>query len=140
MDNIRTKFFTTQTDNIYRGNVYIVSLPKEKQYFVQSCEEGTRPCVVVSSQAGCMSAPVVMVCPITTKLKDLSCNVTVGWSQDGRTSQVLCNQIITVPREALQRYKGKISPDDMKKVDKAIKISLGVYDYASECKHVEGSK
>lgn len=135
MDSVRTKFITQPEQKIRRGNVYIVSLPKEKQYFVQSCEEGTRPCVVVSSPAGCISAPVVMVCPITTKLKELSCNVNVDWTADGRPSQVLCNQIITVPREALQRYKGKISPEDMKKVDKALKLSLGVFEYDSSSKY-----
>lgn len=110
---------------VNRGSVYYVNLPKEKVFY-QSCEQGERPCVVVSSNIGCKTSDIVMVCPITSKIKEHSCNVNVTWTANGKQCQVLCNQIITVPKSSLVRYKGYINNMEMREVNKAIIISLGI--------------
>ncbi len=129
-----------------RGTIYFVHLPKQTTQEPHSCEYGYRPVVVVSSHIGNKTSDIVMVCPITTKIKHLSCNVDIGWSKDGRPSQVLCNQIITMPQSELKHKCGYITLEEQKLVDIAMCIALGinidygkVKDYDSKRKYVKRS-
>lgn len=131
-----------------RGLIYFVKLPEHRGFLdaKHSCEYGYRPVVVVSSHAGNRTSDIAMVCPITTKIKDLSCNVKIGWSLDGRQSQVLCNQIITIPKSELRYKRGAITLEEQKQIDIAMCISLGinvnyneVKDYDCKRKSVERS-
>lgn len=129
-----------------RGNIYFVKMPEHKTILNHSCESGYRPVVVVSSHAGNRTSDIVMVCPITTKIKRLSCNVDIGWSNNGKQSQVLCNQIITLPKSALLYKRGFVTLKEQKQIDIAMLISLGinvnyneVQDYDSKCKYVPRS-
>lgn len=128
-----------------RGNIYFVRMPDHRAQ-THSCERGYRPVVVVSSHAGNRTSDIVMVCPITTKVKHLSCNVDIGWSMDTRQNQVLCNQIVTIPKSELMYPRGRISLEEQKKVDIALCISLGinidyseVRDYVNKRESVNGS-
>ena len=105
-----------------RGEIYFVRMPSAQG----SCQQGLRPVVIVSSEAGCRTNGVVMVCPITTKQKPLSCNVTINWSVNGAQSQVLCNQITTVSQDTLQDYVGSVSTDEQRRISIAMLISLGI--------------
>lgn len=110
-----------------RGDIYFVELPNAFGG-VNSVERGRRPVVVVSSDIGCRTAPVVMVAPLTTKIKRLSCNVDVNWTNGHRQSQVLCNQLTTIPKAAFtdDGFAGYLSADELSRVDDAILISLGL--------------
>ena len=126
-----------------RGTIYFVRMPEHKTTQAHSCERGYRPVVVVSSHAGNRTSDIAMVCPITTKIKELSCNVKIGWSMDGRPSQVLCNQIVTIPKSELVYRRGFVTLEEQKEIDIAMCISLGininyneVKDYDCKCKHV----
>lgn len=104
------------------GEIYFVQMPSAQG----SCQQGLRPVVIVSSYAGCRTNGTVMVCPITTKQKPLSCNVTIDWSVNGTQSQVLCNQITTIPTSILQDYVGSVSIDEQRRISIAMLISLGI--------------
>ena len=126
-----------------RGAIYFVKMPEHKTVQRHSCERGYRPVVVVSSHIGNRTSDIVMVCPITTKIKELSCNVKIGWGMDGRPSQVLCNQIVTIPKSELVYRRGFVTLEEQKQIDIAMCISLGininyneVKDYDCKCKHV----
>lgn len=126
-----------------RGTIYFVKMPEHKTALPHSCERGYRPVVVVSSHAGNKTSDIAMVCPITTKIKNLSCNVNIEWSYDGRPSQVLCNQIVTIPKSELKYKRGFVTLDEQKRIDIAMCISLGinidyeeVKDYVSKRKHI----
>ena len=106
-----------------KGDVFWANLPKYNQSSVQS---GTRPVVVVSSLKGNISSDVVMVAPLTTRIKPLCINADIDFKIDDRRSQVLCNQIQTVPKSALFNYAGHMSWQDIDKVDAAMLISLGI--------------
>lgn len=113
-----------------RGSIYFTNMPKQN-VTTHSCQSGRRPVLVVSSNIGNRTNSVVMVCPMTTKIKHLSCNVDVEWTCDGRPSQVLCNQIMTMPKDELQQYCGHITLEEQKRVDIAMCISLGInIDYS----------
>lgn len=131
--------------NVYRGDIYFVRMPQQRSY-VNSCQYGYRPVVVVTSRTGCKTSDIVMVCPITTKIKHMSCNVEISWSSDGRPNQVLCNQIVTLPKSELGPLRGRITLDEQKKIDIAMLISLGinvdyreVRDYVNKREYVNGS-
>lgn len=106
-----------------KGDVFWANLPKYNQSSVQS---GTRPVVVVSSLKGNLSSDIVMIAPLTTRIKPLCVNADIDFKIDDRQSQVLCNQIQTVPKSALFNYAGHVSYSDMEKIEKAILISLGI--------------
>lgn len=106
-----------------RGDVWFATLPQHNVDH-HSCEAGVRPVVIVSSNAGCRTSSVVTVCPLTTKIKPLTCNIDVSWSGDGRPNQVLTNQIVTIPKECLLYYKGFLSNREQKLVEDGICYSL----------------
>lgn len=112
-----------QTSVYVRGDIWWVNLDKYPQSAVQG---GYRPVVIVSSQSGCRSSGVVTVCPITTKIKDLSVNVSVKPLIGGRPQQVLTNQIVTVPKDLLTNHSGCLDKEDMEKVELGIMVSLGL--------------
>ena len=128
-----------------RGNIYFAKMP-EQDVNVHSCESGIRPVVVVSSQIGNRTNNTVIVCPITTKIKHKSCNVDIEWSNNGKQSQVLCNQIQTIPKSILTFPCGYVTLEEQRKIDIALLISLGinidyegVKDYACKRKYVKRS-
>ena len=112
-----------------RDDIYYVHLPNIFKS-LNSVERGIRPVVVVSSNIGCATAPIVMIAPLTTKTKKLSCNVDVGWTcnRNREHSQVLCNQLMTVPKAELENCDrvGVLTQEELDKVDDAILVSLGI--------------
>lgn len=110
-----------------RGDIYYVRLPNVFKS-LNSVERGYRPVVVVSSNIGCATAPIVMIAPLTTKTKKLSCNVDIGWTCNYKHSQVLCNQLMTVPKAELENCDrvGVLTPEELDRVDDAILVSLGI--------------
>ena len=118
-----------------RGNIYFINMPRYDTTAQHSCEQGHRPVVVVSSNAGNRTSSIAMVCPITTKNKQLSCNVDIGWNVNGGKSQVLCNQITTVPRAILTDCVGHLNKEEMCRIDIALLISLGIKVNYNEVKY-----
>ena len=85
---------------------------------------GGRPGVIVSSERGNETSPVVNVVMLTTQRKNLSIN---PYScVNGVPRWALCNQIYTVDKERLLRYEGELCAYEMEEVDKALQIALGL--------------
>lgn len=107
-----------------RGDIYWHLYDKTRN---GSVEQGHRPVVIVSSDAGNETSSCVLVCPLTTTRKHLSCNVDVAWhTPAARGSQVLCNHIMSVSKETLHSNLGRLSDDELERVDLALAISLGL--------------
>jgi mRNA interferase MazF len=110
--------------NLYqRGSIWWVNLSKLYESSVQS---GFRPVVIVSSSAGCLSSDIVTVCPCTTKIKNLSVNISIKPFDRGQPTQVLTNQIRTIPKVWLSSHIGNLDKEDMAKVDEGLMASLGL--------------
>lgn len=127
-----------------RGEIFYCNLPEIQDIQNHSVQRGCRPVVIVSSPTGLIKNNVVMVCPLTTKIKQLKVNVNVAWSIDKYScSQVLCNQIMTVPKQSLYNFNGRLTPNELERVDNAILISLGItrggQENDSEFKYVQRS-
>jgi mRNA-degrading endonuclease toxin of MazEF toxin-antitoxin module len=113
------------TDLTYnRGSVWWAHL---NGYFQSSVQKGTRPVVIVSSLAGSRTSDIVMVAPLTTKIKNLSIEADIDFiPENGRKSAVQCNQIQVIPKSCLTKNIGQLPLEDLEKVDKCLLIALGI--------------
>lgn len=109
--------------NYTRGSLWWANLAKYSQSSVQG---GWRPVVIVSSSLGCLSSDIVTVCPLTTKLKDLSININVKPVASEKPQQVLTNQLVTIPKNLLSSFIGSLDSEDLQAVEEGILISLGI--------------
>lgn len=113
------------TCQIKRGDV--VSIDFEP---VRGSEQGkVCPAVVIQNDIGNLHSPTLIVAPITSgKNSFFPVNVEVKAPEGGlaNDSLILLNQIRTVDRARVSRFWGKLEPATMVKVDRAIKISLGL--------------
>lgn len=106
-----------------RGSVYWAYL---NGYDFSSVQKGSRPVIIVSSLAGSYTSDIVMVVPITTKIKKLSVNAELEFKISDKTQTALCNQIQVIPKNQLGSYVGYLSKEDLKSVDEKILIALGL--------------
>lgn len=110
---------------VRRGDLFTVDFEP-----VRGSEQGKiRPAVVIQNDVGNQFSPTVIVAPLTTgQYARYDVNVEVSAPEGGLTndSLVLLNQIRVVDKSRMLRYWGRLSPMTMRKVDEAIKISLGL--------------
>ena len=110
-----------------RGDIYMANLNP----FKGSEQGGTRPVLVLQNNRGNLFCPTLIVAPLTTqvnKKKDQPTHYLLsgvrGLPED---SVALLEQIKTIDKSRIISYLGKVSKEEMKGVDEALKISLGIY-------------
>ncbi len=113
---------------LQRGQVYFAHLGVS----LGSEQGGTRPVLVVQNNKGNCHSPTVVVVPITSQVKTpLPTHVIL--SKVPRlipTSCALTEQIRTIDRGRLGTYLGKVPPSIMRKINRALEISVGLHqDY-----------
>ena len=110
---------------IRRGDIFTVDFEP-----VKGSEQGkVRPGLIIQNDLGNQYSPVVIVAAITTgEQAKYDINVEVKSPEGGltRNSIILLNQIRTADKSRLGKYRGRLSPSTMAKVDEAIQISLGL--------------
>ena len=120
----------TRTNEIHRGNVYIVDLgsveDRENSLFAKK-----RMGICISNEQCNKHSPILSFVFLSgntsqAKLK-LPTRVFVSAVETGRKdSTVACEQIVSIPRDNIIRYVTKLSDDTMKKIDNAVKIQLSL--------------
>jgi mRNA-degrading endonuclease toxin of MazEF toxin-antitoxin module len=86
----------------------------------------TRPCLIISSDIANQSE-LVVVAPITSNIERLFPKIEVKIILDGRPGKVVPRQIRSIDRtKRLGKKVGKISSDEMKLVDDALKLILSL--------------
>lgn len=85
----------------------------------------TRPAVIVSNDTSNKHLSRVQVVPLTSSLGKPYPSETVV-SLDGKESKAMADQIMTADKQRLKGLLGKLSRDDMKAIEKVIKIQLGI--------------
>lgn len=107
-----------------RGSIWFYNFKGAER---SSLQRGYRPVVILSSLAGSMSTDFVIISPITSQLKQYQVNIDIGKIfENGPESQVLSNQIYTVPKYDLSKPSGILPPEKMKEVERGLLISLGI--------------
>lgn len=108
-----------------RGDIFSVDFEP-----VRGSEEGkARPALIIQNDVGNRYAPTFIVAAITSRPRaHLPVQVEVKAPEGGleRDSLVLLNQIRTVDKAGVSRYWGRLGPETMARVDRALMISLGL--------------
>lgn len=117
----------------YRGEVYYV-LPDGNE--VGSEQHSGRPAIIVSNNQNNKNAATVEIVYLTTREKKaLLTHVCISTAQ--LPSTAICEQIFTVDKTRLGSYSGKLTEREMKDVELAMMVSLGLDNYLSKSKPVE---
>ena len=116
----------------YRGQIYYV-YPSEA---VGSEQEGGRPAIIVSNDVGNEFSKVVEVVYLTTReKKPLPTHVRI--SSTNRQSIALCEQIETIDKQRIGKYINEISEGELKNLEKAMLVSLGIQTNLKGTKYLE---
>lgn len=108
-------------DKVRRGDIFYIAGAET----VGSEQGGDRPAVVVSNDTGNRLAPIVEVVYLTTSQKARMPTHVQIYSAE-RPTTALCEQIVTVSKYRLQRYVGRATEGEMRGIDKALHVSLGI--------------
>ena len=108
-----------------RGDIYIANLNP----FRGSEQGGTRPVLVLQNNDGNFYCPTLIVAPLSSKLKktNLPTHFLLKKGHGLYTDSIVeLEQIKTIDKSRVQRYIGKITPEQMSGVEDAIRESLGM--------------
>ena len=110
----------------HRGEVYLVSFDPTIGAEIRK----TRPALVIQNDMANRWSPVTIVAAISSRSEERVYQTKVPLDPpEGKLdnpSVVLLNQIRTVDRRRLVRRLGRLRPESMRRVDRAIRISLGL--------------
>ncbi len=118
---------------IIRGDIFYIRPTKEHTQGSVVRNIDGRPAIIVSNNANNRHSNVVEVVYLTNRAKKgLPTHVKIGdETKNEQISTALCEQICSVSKEQLGDFVGHIQYDDMKKIDEALKISLGLKKWGS---------
>lgn len=101
-----------------RGDVYLTILDPTKG----SEQEGARSCVVVSPDSMNKSLNTVIVVPLSTKIKNWPTRVDTLF--ENTPGQALCEQIRTVDKRRLSKFKGRLMQNEIDEIRLVLKQML----------------
>ena len=111
---------------VKRGDIYYADLSP----VIGSEQGGVRPSLVVQNDVGNKYSPTIIIAAITSQINKARLPTHVEkTAQDfglPKDSVVLLEQIRTIDKKRLREKIGKFDEDMMRKVDQALKISVGL--------------
>lgn len=110
--------------NIKRGDVYYATFGAA----VGSEQKGERPVLIIQNDTGNRWSPTVIVAAVSSRIKKTALPTHVEIDADflAKDSIALLEQVRTIDKSRLGVFLGTVNDDTMKKIDVAIKISMGV--------------
>lgn len=111
-------------EQIKRGEIYYANLCP----VMGSEQGGIRPVVILQNDKGNFHSTTTIIAPITGELDKPYLPTHVIFKSDymKKESMVLLEQIRTIDKSRLGRFVGTMENKTMKRIDKAILISLGL--------------
>ncbi len=90
-----------------------------------------RACVVVQNDVGNAHSPLTIIVPLIDAKQDKSLPVQVPITAEergnnGKDSVVECGHVRTIDKNRISHVVSHLSPEVMSRIDKALKISLGL--------------
>ena len=110
---------------VRRGEIYYVDWSPGRG----SEQTGIRPALIVQNDVGNQFSPTTIVAAVSTQQRrpyPFHVNITARESGLPQNSVVKCEQIQTIDQVRLGRLSGALSDAKMRKVDLALKQSLGL--------------
>ena len=108
-----------------RGDVYLADLDP-----VRGSEQGgTRPVVVLQNDVGNYYSDTIIVVPLTGRMKRLDLPVHVYMKKIrglSRPSVAETEQLVRISKDRVRNYLGRLTREQMKRVEKALLNSLGM--------------
>jgi mRNA interferase MazF len=99
---------------VNRGDVYDVEFPG-----------GAHPAVIVTRDRAIPLLRNVCVVQVTSTVRDLPTEVPLGAAHGlARASVANCDNLLTVPKRALGRRRGALGPEELFRLDAALRIAL----------------
>lgn len=122
---------------VTRGQVYKCHLGRG----VGQEEEKERPCVILQNDSQNKSSPNTIVAPITRTSSTINVVVPIAtqYNSDGSIlleGNALLGNVVTVCKARLGDYVTEISKPEMKKIDEALLISVGLIDKFTSLEHI----
>ena len=103
---------------VKRGEIYYAEFSSG----VGSEQKGIRPVIIIQNDKGNKYSPTTIVATITSRLHtNMPTHVYLAFN-----SVAMLEQIRTIDKMRLTKPIGSVSKNNMKKIDKAIKISLDI--------------
>ena len=109
---------------VRRGDVYLADLDP-----AIGCEQGgIRPVLVLQNDIGNLYSPTTIVAAVTAKQtkKKLPVHTPISACMLRTDSTLLLEQIRTIDKCRLQAYLGSINQKEMRDIDRALKLSIGL--------------
>lgn len=111
---------------VRRGGIWLANLGNT----VGSEQGGVRPVLIIQNDIGNNHSPTTIVAAITSKQnkKELPVHMYIAADRYGliESSLILFEQIRTIDKRNLIKPIGSLSEEEMEKVDKTLRISLGI--------------
>ena len=107
-----------------RGDIYFVRLDSS----TGSEQNGTRPAVILQNDVGNTHSPTLIVATLTSKTEKKAMQPThcLVVPEGLEPSIVQAEQIFTIDKSRIQNFAGHLTPEEMSRVDDAVKISLAL--------------
>ena len=107
-----------------RGDIYFVRLDNR----TGSEQSGTRPAVILQNDVGNSCSPTLIVATLTSKTEKKAAQPTHCLVEPEKLepSFVQAEQIFTIDKSRVQNFAGHLTPEEMSRVDDAVKISLAL--------------
>lgn len=107
-----------------RGDVYLADLGTH----IGSVQGGTRPVLLIQNNVGNRYGPTLIVAPITSRFWKKKTQPThcllEGLKFLRGPSAVLTEQIVTIDKDSVKKFLGRVSDEQLHEVNSAIQISL----------------
>ncbi len=117
--------------SVRRGDIFYADLSP----VVGSEQGGIRPVLILQNDIGNKHSPTVIIAAITSQINKskLPTHLSIRADQFGiaKDSVVLLEQLRTIDKKRLREKVCHIDSENMKKVDYALKISLGLIDLST---------
>ena len=107
-----------------RGDIYFIRLDSS----TGSEQSGTRPAVILQNDVGNTHSPTLIVATLTSKTEKKAAQPTHCLVEPEKLepSIVQAEQIFTIDKSRVQNFAGHLTPEEMSRVDDAVKISLAL--------------